>query len=96
MALVEITVTKHRTGRLLVRQSFTMTDEMALAFVERLNKMLTGLDRPVRARQTNRPDGQTQFIINVGGAARPPPSGPTFEESYRRALPAPGGRHVEP
>ena len=86
MARLEITVSSHKTGRITAHEIFEMEEETARRFIEQMEQMLAGLNRPVRVIKTISPDGVTTLDITTH---RPAAVTPTFETRYRRALPAP-------
>jgi hypothetical protein len=93
MATIEITVTKSKTGRRLAHEIYQMEPELARQFMQQLEGMLAGFERPVRVTKSFRDDGVAVLEIVAGPELlKPPPAvtGPTFEQQYRRPLlPAP-------
>ena len=90
MATLEITVSNKTTGGIKLYESFEMDDDTARLFMEQLEKMLAGFEKPIRVVKTITAGGVTTIDIMAQPYPAPPPIvSPTFEEMYRRALPPP-------
>jgi hypothetical protein len=90
MATLEITVSNKTTGGIKVHEIFEMDDDTVQLFLEQLEKMLAGFEKPIRVVKTITPGGVTTLDIMAQPYPSPPPIvSPTFEEIYRRALPPP-------
>ena len=89
-ALVELTVSRPKTGQTLARECFEMEEELARQFMQQIERMLATLDRPVQVTKTLQPDGRTILEIVADPAGRKPApvvSEPTFEQRFRRRQP---------
>ena len=89
-ALVELTVSKPKTGQTLATQRFEMEEELARQFMQQIERMLATLDRPVQVTKTLQPNGRTILEIVADPAGRKPlpaVSEPTFEQRFRRRQP---------
>jgi hypothetical protein len=87
MATLEITVSNKTTGGVKLHEIFEMDDATARLFIEQLEKMLAGFEKPIRVVKTITPGGVTTIDIMAHAYPAPPPIvSPTFEEMYRRAL----------
>lgn len=90
MATLEITVSNKKTGAIKVREIFEMDDTTARLFLEQFEKMLANFEKPIRVVKTITPGGVIMIDVMTQPYPSPPPSvSPSFEEMYRRALPAP-------
>lgn len=92
MATVELTVTHRKTGQVKAHEAFQMDDATARLFIERIEQMLAGFGQRIRMTKTVSPEGRTTIDIETRADVAwhpPPPASPTFEQKYRRALPAP-------
>ena len=89
-AMVELTVSKPRTGQTLARGCFEMEEALARQFMQQIERMLATLDRPVQVTKTLQPDGRTILEIVADPTARKPAPvvfEPTFEQLFRRRQP---------
>lgn len=90
MATLEITVSNKKTGAVKVRETFEMDDATARLFLEQFEKMLASFEKPIRVVKTITPGGVITIDVMTQPYPSPPPIvSPSFEEMYRRALPAP-------
>ena len=89
MATLEITVSNRKTGQIKAHQIFEMDDEMTRLFLAQLETMLVGFEKPIQVVKTMAPDGVTTIDIMTPPYPAAPVVSPSFEERYRRALPAP-------
>ena len=89
-AMVELTVSRPKTGQTLASECFEMEEELARQFMQQIERMLATLDRPVQVTKTLQPDGRTILEIVADPAGRKPApvvSEPTFEQRFRRRQP---------
>jgi hypothetical protein len=89
-AIVELTVSKPKTGQTLARECFEMEEELARQFMQQIETMLATLNRPVQVTKTLQPDGKTILEIVADPATLKPAlviSEPTFEQLFRRRQP---------
>jgi len=89
-AMVELTVSRPKTGQTLARETFEMEEELARQFMQQIERILATLDRPVQVTKTLQPDGRTILEIVAEPAGRKPAlvvSEPTFEQRFRRRQP---------
>ena len=89
-AMVELTVSKPKTGQTLASECFEMEEELARQFMQQIERMLATLDRPVQVTKTLRPDGRTILEIAANPTdlkLAPVISEPTFEQRFRRHQP---------
>ena len=89
-AMVELTVSKPKTGQTVATQRFEMEEALARQFMQQIERMLATLDRPVQVTKTLQPDGRTVLKIVADPAGRKPApvvSEPTFEQRFRRRQP---------
>lgn len=89
MATLEITVSNRKTGQIKAHQIFEMDDDMARLFLEQMETMLDGFEKPVQVVKTMTPGGVTTIDIMTPPYPAPPVVSPSFEKRYRRALPPP-------
>lgn len=89
MATLEITVSNKKTGAIKVRETFEMDDATARLFLEQFEKMLASFEKPIRVVKTITPGGVITIDVMTQPYPSPPSVSPSFEEMYRRALPAP-------
>ena len=90
MATLAITVSNKTTGGIKAHEVFEMDDDTARLFVEQLETMLAGFEKPIRVVKSITPEGVITLDIMAQPYLAPPPViSPTFEEMYRRALPPP-------
>ena len=88
--MVELTVSKPKTGQTLARECFEMEEELARQFMQQIERVLATLDRPVQVTKTLQPDGRTILEIVADPTGRKPApvvSEPTFEQRFRRRQP---------
>jgi hypothetical protein len=89
-AMVELTVSKPKTGQTVATQRFEMEEELARQFMQQIERMLATLDRPVQVTKTIQPDGKTilEVVANPTDLKLAPViSEPTFEQRFRRRQP---------
>ena len=89
-ALVELTVSKPKTGQTVASGCYEMDEELARQFMQQIERMLATLDRPVQVTKTLKPDGKTILEIVADPIALKPAlviSEPTFEQLFRRRQP---------
>jgi hypothetical protein len=90
MSILELTVSRPKTGQTLATQRFEMDEELARQFVQQIETMLAHLDRPVQVTKTLQPDGKTILEIVADPTTLKPAlvvSEPTFEQLFRRRQP---------
>ena len=89
-ALVELTVSRPKTGQTLAKETFEMEEALARQFMQQIERVLATLDRPVQVTKTLQPDGRTILEIVAEPAGRKPApvvTEPTFEQIFRRQQP---------
>jgi hypothetical protein len=89
-AMIELTVSRPKTGQTLARETFEMEEALARQFMQQIERMLATLDRPVQVTKTLRPDDRTILEIVADPTGRKPApviSDPTFEQLFRRRQP---------
>lgn len=90
MATLAITVSNKTTSGIKAHEIFEMDDDTARLFIEQLERMLAGFEKPIRVVKSITPEGVTMIDIMAYPNPSPPPIvSPTYEEMYRRALPPP-------
>jgi hypothetical protein len=88
--MVELTVSRPKTGQTLATQRFEIEEELARQFMQQIERMLATLDRPVQVTKTIQSDGKTILEIVADPTGRKPApiiSEPTFEQIFRRRQP---------
>jgi len=84
MAKLEITVSRKGSGRLVAREAFEISRELAQELIAKMEAMIAELPGRHRTTRTVRPNGASVIEIELNRDAPPPMVHPNFEELFRR------------